>query len=63
MIIYKCDQCQLEYKTKHKINLFGYYPNQASGILIPESCREFNFCSSRCFLIWMKAAIEKDSRV
>lgn len=62
MKYYKCDQCKklVEYDPP-KIMLSGYYPTNAAGILIPESCREFHFCSHGCFVAYMRWAVTKES--
>lgn len=60
MVIFKCDQCgkQEPYRFQHEIN--GYYPKNASGILIPETARRFSFCSHECIVKWMREALTKE---
>lgn len=40
-----------------QIQLSGYYPNNASGLLLPETAKEFQFCSHACFVKWMSWAL------
>lgn len=57
-----CDQCHKECRGgKEAVYLHGYYPKNASGILLPEAFRQFNFCHRDCFLAWMTWAMEKEN--
>lgn len=61
MKLYKCDQCKTVFDFPDpKIYLKGYYPRNAAGILIPENCREFEFCTHDCFVAYMRWAITKE---
>lgn len=65
MIGFICDQtgCDKGFQNdKPAVELNGYYPSNAAGILIPENCRRFQFCSAECFLVWMRWAMIKETR-
>lgn len=65
MIIYKCDLngCGVSSPTPMPIELRGYYPGRAGGILIPDHLRLHQFCSHECFVKWLKwaMALERDA--
>jgi hypothetical protein len=64
MTTHRCDLkgCGKEESNPLQIKISGYYPNNASGILIPETAREFDFCSHKCFVKWMRWAMEWEDR-
>lgn len=63
MTIYECDRkdCRKQQQNPLQITLDGYYPDNAGGIMIPESSRHFEFCCHDCFVRWMKAAMELEN--
>jgi hypothetical protein len=60
MIYYQCDrpQCINTQTTPLPIELRGYCPHHAGGILIPENHRTHQFCSHECFVKWMAWALK-----
>ena len=62
MTIHRCDQCEKNSNEPYKHQILGYYPANASGILLPETYREFQFCSHNCMVDWMRWAITKESQ-
>jgi len=60
MTIYKCDQCDAPHTYPFPITFTGYYPRRASGILLPETNRSFEFCSHACAVKWMRWAISHE---
>lgn len=59
--IYRCDICKKDvFDEPLQITLTGYYPRDAGGILIPENCRKFEFCSHDCFVAYMKWALKNE---
>jgi len=62
MTVYRCDrkECGKETDGPLPVELRGYYPNKASGIMLPEQVRCFQFCSHDCFVKWMRQALLKE---
>lgn len=63
MTCWKCDrkECGKEQSSPLQIELRGYYPSQAGGILLPESLKTHHFCSHACFVEWMKWALKHEA--
>jgi hypothetical protein len=58
-VLYTCDRpgCGKTDDQPMQIELVGYYPKNASGILLPEGFRKFQFCSHACFVKWTRWAM------
>jgi hypothetical protein len=58
MASHKCAQkdCGNQSATPLPILVRGYHPQKAAGILLPERLQEHHFCSSECFVRWMRWA-------
>lgn len=56
---YTCDRegCDKSERFELPIQIKGYYPYKG-GILIPDNCRRFDFCSKECFEGWMMDALK-----
>jgi hypothetical protein len=62
MKFYRCDrkECGKVQSSPLQIELRGYYPNNAGGILLPEPLRLHQFCSHACFVQWIKWAMDHE---
>ena len=56
----RCTACNKETDWPARIEIKGYYPNNAGGILICESARHHSFCSHACAVKWMRWAISHE---
>lgn len=49
--VYRCDECEKEFRESPPITLLGKWATKKAGILL--SRYEFHFCSKNCIFRWV----------